>query len=82
MYHLFGYYDYYPSGGLGDYIDSFDRIEDAKTKAASRDYDNYEVVVQRDGDLVKPARLTVVEMGSSKWAGADLIITWEPVEDD
>lgn len=46
-YILFQYHQYYPGGGLGDITDSFDTLEEARTKAVEKYYD-YNEIVDRD----------------------------------
>lgn len=45
-YLLFGYNDYYPSGGMGDYLGDFNSLEDIEEYKIKQEpfYDNYEIV--------------------------------------
>lgn len=49
-YHLFGYFDYYPSGGMGDYLGSYETVAEVLSAVANRSagtgYDNYDVAVE------------------------------------
>ena len=49
-YLVFAGADYYPSGGWGDFIDSFDDIDEAR--AAAPDCDWQEVVDKDTGEVV------------------------------
>ena len=85
MYHLFAYSTHYPNGGLQDYIESFDTIDDAKAFAKSIRYEHYEIVKQKDGDLINSAKLIIIEVGKSnsiyKRNDIDFIISWKGESD-
>jgi hypothetical protein len=52
-YHLFCMELYYPAGGLGDYVGSFETAEDAFKEARAMRPDDFQVVTQdADGNLV------------------------------
>lgn len=46
-YMLFCYDQYYPTGGMGDFVASFDSLEDAILKAKERG-DDYREIYDRD----------------------------------
>ena len=50
MYHLFSGYQYYPGGGLADYVGSAITLDEAKALRPRDDWS--EVVTERDGALV------------------------------
>ena len=43
-YHLFAGHDYYPSGGMGDWVGAYDSERDALTALATRNYDWWHIV--------------------------------------
>lgn len=47
-YIVFGFYDYYPSGGLGDIMASFDSLEDAKDHIKNATHFDNNEIVDRD----------------------------------
>lgn len=52
-YHLFAGANYYPNGGMYDYVGTFDTLEAAKEAAESGEYTDWANIAQiRDGDLV------------------------------
>ena len=51
---LFSGYYYYPSGGMSDFKDSFDNINDAVKKADESDNDEWwEIVDSQSGEIVR-----------------------------
>ena len=52
MFFLFAGEHYYPSGGMNDFIDQFDNIDDAIGTADSGKYDWYNIASLQDGKLV------------------------------
>ena len=49
-YLLFGYEDFYPEGGVHDFVDSFDSIDEAKAYTDEDRKDRYQIV---DRDTMK-----------------------------
>lgn len=47
-YHLFTFYQYYPSGGLGDYTGSFDTFAEADSVGQASAFDYYDILVQNE----------------------------------
>jgi len=56
-YLVFAYDNYYPAGGWGDFMGSFDTIEEAITKLEKHYYDNCDVIDTTTGDYVEDDRL-------------------------
>ena len=56
-FHLFAWPDYYPSGGMQDYVRSFPSLREAMAYLAGYVIkpNNASVAVQRDGELVPVA---------------------------
>jgi hypothetical protein len=52
MFFLFAGEQYYPSGGMNDFIDQFDNIDDAIGVGRSGKYDWYNIASLQDGKLV------------------------------
>jgi len=52
MFFLFAGEHYYPSGGMHDFIDQFDNIDDAIGVGRSGKYDWYNIASLQDGKLV------------------------------
>jgi hypothetical protein len=52
MFFLFAGDQYYPSGGMNDFIDQFDNIDDAIGIARSGKYDWYNIATVQNGELV------------------------------
>ena len=52
MFFLFAGAHYYPSGGMLDFIDQFDNIDDAIGIARSGKYDWYNIATVQNGELV------------------------------
>ena len=93
MYHLFTWDLHEAVGGLNDYEGSFDEVSSAKKKASEIKANYYEIVMQEDGDYIKPASLVVVLTGSGEyendnppvipapkdWDWGEFIIEWQEV---
>ena len=41
-YMVFGHYGYYPSGGWGDFVDSFDTLEEVHTEGEK--HENHDII--------------------------------------
>jgi hypothetical protein len=52
-YIIFGYDDYYPSGGLNDILKSVDSIEEAKKFIDNSFYNNFEIVDRDTWNIIK-----------------------------
>jgi hypothetical protein len=53
QYLLFAGSDYYPSGGWLDFIASFDTMEEAYTTGQSSQYDWFNVVNNKTGEMIE-----------------------------
>lgn len=51
-YIVFGFDNYYPSGGLSDIVRSHDSIEEARAETKNGDYDSYEIVDRDTWEVV------------------------------
>lgn len=53
QYLLFGFDQYYPSGGWNDFLDSFDSVEEATMDCHKYgDHEYYQIVDSQTGDVV------------------------------
>lgn len=50
---LFTFDEYYPSGGWADFVDSFETIEEARTRATTRQRDEYQIVDGAHGTVIE-----------------------------
>lgn len=48
---LFTYYGYYPRGGMSDFVDSFDEIDEAMVRAKSSYADFYDILDIETGEV-------------------------------
>lgn len=61
LFHLFTFDDYYPSGGMNDYIGSFETLEKAQHEYRTgkdyngsfhREYAFYQIATMKDGKMI------------------------------
>lgn len=53
MIYILGYDEYYPCGGIADYCDTANTLEEAKEKIKTHDhiYDTYDFLMAREGKI-------------------------------
>jgi hypothetical protein len=56
-YALFCYDAYYPGGGWGDFVNSFDTVDEAMSEPGNKDWDYAEVIDLTTGEDVTPHTL-------------------------
>lgn len=65
---------------MTDYMGSFDTLDDLKKFAPKHKREEYEVVVQKGGDYISPAKLVQIESGNGIENNNEFTIYWISLE--